>query len=58
MLNLIGHEPYIVKIYSYAKDPYAATYQLLTKKNKRESTGLNYFNNSKAFIAYSNDIDD
>ena len=36
LLNLIGHEPYIVKIYSYAKDPYAATYQLLTKKTKEK----------------------
>ena len=26
--------------------------------NERESTGLNYLNNSKAFIEYSNDMDD
>ena len=26
--------------------------------NKRESTGLKYFNDSKAFIEYSNDMDD
>ena len=26
--------------------------------NKKESTGLNYLNDSKAFIEYSNDMDD
>ena len=26
--------------------------------NKRESTGLKHFNNSKAFVEYSNDMDD
>ena len=26
--------------------------------NKRKSTGLKYLNNSKAFIEYSNDMDD
>ena len=26
--------------------------------NKRESTGLKYLNNSKAFIEYLNDMDD
>ena len=26
--------------------------------NKRESTGLKYFNDAKAFIQYSNDMDD
>ena len=26
--------------------------------NKRKSTGLNYFNDSKTFIEYSNDIQD
>ena len=31
-------------------------YQLLT--NKRESTGLKYFNDSKAFTDFSNDMDD
>ena len=33
-----------------------AKYQLLI--NKRESTGLKYLNDSKAFIEYSNDMDD
>ena len=53
LLNLINHEPDIDKINLYAKDPYEAKYQLLI--NKRESTGLKYFNDLKAFIEYSND---
>ena len=40
----------------YAKDPYEDKYQLLI--NKRESTGLKHFNDSKAFIEYSNDMHD
>ena len=40
----------------YAKDPYEAKYQLLI--NKRESTGLKYLKDSKAFIEYSIDMDD
>ena len=40
----------------YAKDPYEAKYQFLI--NKRESTGLNHFNHPKAFIKYSNDMQD
>ena len=46
--NLRNHEPDIDKIYLYSKDPYIAKYQLLI--SKRESTGLKYFNYSKAFI--------
>ena len=53
-MNLINNQPDIDKIYLYAKDPYEAKYQLLI--NKRESTGLNLFNDLKAFIEYSNDI--
>ena len=56
LLNLINHEPDIDKIYLYAKDPYEAKYQFLIKK--RESTGLKHFNDSKAFIEYSNDMND
>ena len=40
----------------YAKDPYESKYQFLI--NKRESTGLKHFNNPKAFIEYSNDMQD
>ena len=43
-------------MYLYAKDPCEAEYQLLIKK--RENTGLKYFNDSRAFIEYSNDVDD
>ena len=56
MLNLINWEPDIDKIYLYANVPYEAKYQLLI--NKRESTGLKYFNDSKAFIEYTNDMED
>ena len=56
LFNLINEEPDIDKIYLYAKDPYEAKYQFLI--NKRESTGLKHFNDSKAFIEYSNDMDD
>ena len=40
----------------YAKDPYEAKYQYLI--NKRESVGINRFNNPKAFIEYSNGMRD
>ena len=56
LLNLINNQPDIDKIYLYAKKPYEAKYQFLI--NKRESTGLNYFNDPKAFIEYSNDLQD
>ena len=56
LLNLIKNQSDIDKIYLYAKDPYEAKYQYLS--NKRESTGLKHFNDHKAFIEYSNDIQD
>ena len=40
----------------YAKDPYETEYQFLI--NKRENTGLRHFNDPKAFIEYSNDMQD
>ena len=40
----------------YTKVPYEAKYQVLI--NKRESTGLKNFNDPKAFIVYSNNIQD
>ena len=40
----------------YAKDPYEAKCQYLI--NKRESTELKHFNDPKAFIEYSNDMQD
>ena len=40
----------------YAKDPFEAKYQFLI--NKRESAGLKHFGDPKAFIQYSNDMED
>ena len=56
LLNLINSQPDIDKIYLYAKDAYEAKYQFLI--NKRESIELKYFNDPKAFIEYSNDLQD
>ena len=56
LLNLINNQPYIDKIYLYAKDSYEDKYQFLIKK--RESIGLKHFNYPKAFIEYSNDKHD
>ena len=56
LLNSINNQPDIDKMYLYAKDPYEAKYQFLI--NKRESTGLKHFNDPKAFIEYSNDMQD
>ena len=56
LLNLINNQPDIDKIYLYAKDPYEAKYQYLL--NKREKVGLDHFDDYKAFIEYSNDMQD
>ena len=40
----------------YTKDSNEAKYQLLIYR--REGTGLKYLNDLKAFIEYSNDMDD
>ena len=56
LLNLINYQPNIDKIYLYAKDPYEAKYQYLF--NKREKVGLDHFDDPKAFIEYSNDMQD
>ena len=56
LLNLISHQPGIEKIYFYAKEPYEPIYQFLI--NKREKVGLKHYNESKAFIEYSNDMQD
>ena len=55
-LNLINNQPDINKIYLYPKDLYEPKYQLLI--NKREGIGLKHFNDSKAFIEYSDDMHD
>ena len=56
LLNLINNQLDIDKIYLYAKDPQEKKYQYLI--NKREKVGLNYFNDPKAFMEYSNDMQD
>ena len=55
-MNLINNQPDIDKIYFYAKDPYEDKYQLLI--NKRKILGLKHFNDPKAFIEYSNNMQD
>ena len=56
ILNLINNQPDIDEIFLYAKDPYEKKYQYLT--NKCEKVGLNHFNDPKAFMEYSNDMQD
>ena len=56
LLNLINNQPDIDKIYLYAKDPYEGKYQFLIKR--RENVGVKHFNDPKAFIEYSNDMQD
>ena len=56
LLNLINNQPDIDKIYLYAKDPYEGKYQYFI--NKSEKVGLNHFNDPKAFMEFSNDMQD
>ena len=56
LLNLINNQPDIDKIYLYAKDPYEPKYQYLL--NKREKVGLDYSDDPKAFMEYSNGMQD
>ena len=56
LLNVIENQLNIDKIYLYAKDQYEAKYQYLI--NIRESAGLNHLNDPKAFIVYSNNMQD
>ena len=57
LLNLIKHQrPDIDKIYLYVKNPFESKYQLLIKG--REKVGIETLKNSKAFIEYSQTIDD
>ena len=55
LLNLINNQPDIDKIYLYAKDPYEAKYQYLIKK--REKIRLDYYNDPKTFMDYSNNME-
>ena len=56
LLNLTNNQLDIYKIYLYAKDPYEKKYKYLI--NKREKVGLNHFNDPKALMEYSNDMQD
>ena len=56
LLNLIKNQEDIDKIYLYAKDPCEVKYQYLIKK--REKVGLNHYDDPKAFMEYSNDMQD
>ena len=53
-MNLINNQPDIDKIYLYAKDPFEVKYQYLV--SRREKVGLDYFNDPKPFMEYSNDM--
>ena len=56
VLNLIKNQPGIDKIYFYVKDPHEAKYQYLI--NKGEKVDLNHYDDPKAFIEYSNGMQD
>ena len=56
LLNLISNQLDIGKIYLYAKKSKEEKNQFLI--NKREIKGLKHFNDTKAFIEYSNDMQD
>ena len=53
LLSLINNQPDINKVYWYAKDPYEAKYQYLINK-----VDLNHYDDLKAFIENSNDMQD
>ena len=56
MLNLINEQRDIDKIYLYAKDLSEPKYEHLI--NNRENAGIKHLNDSKAFIDYSNTMND
>ena len=56
LLNLIYNQPDIDKIYLYTKDLYEAKYQHLI--NQREKVELDHVNDPKAFMEYSDDMQD
>ena len=56
-MKLIKHQRQnIDKIYLYVKNPFESKYQLLI--NERERVGIENLKNAKAFIDYSQTIDD
>ena len=56
LLHLIYNLHLTDKIYLYAKDIHEPKYEYLI--NKREQAGIKNLNDPKAFIEYSNDMDD
>ena len=56
LLNFVNNQPDIDKIYLQAKDPFEAKYKQLI--NEREKVGLKHYEDPKAFIEYSNDMQD
>ena len=56
LLRLINNLHPIDKIYLYAKDIHEPKYEYLI--NKREQAGIKNLDDPKAFIEYSNDMDD
>ena len=56
LLNLINQQNNIDNIYLYAKDLSKPKYEFLVKK--REDAGIKHLNVQKAFIEYSNTIND
>ena len=56
LLNLINERKDIDKIYLYAKDLSEAKCEHLIKN--RENVGIKHLNDSKAFIEYSNTMND
>ena len=54
LFNVINQRPDIDYFYLYANDPYEAKHQYL---NKPETIGSKHLNDSKAFIEYSNNMD-
>ena len=55
LLNLISHQPDIDKVHLHTKDPYEAKQQFSI--NKPEKVHLRNFDDPKAFIKYSNNLD-
>ena len=53
--HLIIQQQNVDEIYLYTKNPFEVKYQFLI--NKKENTGWNYSNDTKAFIEYENDMD-
>ena len=56
LLNLINEQKDIDKIYFYAKDLSESKYEHLIKN--RENAGIKHLNDLKAFIEYSNTMND